>query len=163
MLQDPIIFGASVRENIAYGRPAASAAEIEQAARDAGAHDFIVALPQGYDTVVGERGVTLSGGQRQRLAIARAFVKDAPVLILDEPTSALDADNERAVLDALGRLMRGRTTLIIAHRLSTVRHADRIVVLQDGAVVEQGSHAELLARRQLYAHLHSLQAAPVPS
>ncbi len=163
VLQDPIIFGASVRENIAYGRPAASAAEIEQAARDAGAHDFIVALPQGYDTVVGERGVTLSGGQRQRLAIARAFVKDAPVLILDEPTSALDADNERAVLDALGRLMRGRTTLIIAHRLSTVRHADRIVVLQDGAVVEQGSHAELLDRRQLYAHLHALQAAPVPS
>jgi ATP-binding cassette subfamily B protein/subfamily B ATP-binding cassette protein MsbA len=163
VLQDPIIFGASIRENIAYGRPAASTAEIEQAARDAGAHDFIVALPQGYDTVVGERGVTLSGGQRQRLAIARAFVKDAPVLILDEPTSALDADNERAVLDALGRLMQGRTTLIIAHRLSTVRHADRIVVLQDGAVVEQGSHAELLDRRQLYAHLHALQAAPVPS
>ena len=163
VLQDPIIFGASVRENIAYGRPEATAAEIEQAARDAGAHEFIAGLPQGYDTVVGERGVTLSGGQRQRLAIARAFVKDAPVLILDEPTSALDADNERAVLDALGRLMRGRTTLIIAHRLSTVRHADRIVVLKEGAVVEEGSHAELLARRQLYAHLHALQAAPVTS
>ena len=163
VLQDPILFAASVRENIAYGRPAATPPRSSSAARDASAHDFIAALPEGYDTVVGERGVTLSGGQRQRLAIARAFVKDAPVLILDEPTSALDADNERAVLDALGRLMRGRTTLIIAHRLSTVRRADRIVVLQDGAVVEQGRHAELLARRQLYAHLHALQAAPVTS
>jgi ATP-binding cassette subfamily B protein/subfamily B ATP-binding cassette protein MsbA len=161
VLQDPIIFGASIRENIAYGRPDASAEAVERAARDANAHDFITALPQGYDTVVGERGVTLSGGQRQRLAIARAFVKDAPVLILDEPTSALDADNERAILDALVRLMEGRTTVIIAHRLSTVRHADRILVLEGGAVVEQGTHAELLARRQVYARLHALQVAPV--
>jgi ATP-binding cassette subfamily B protein/subfamily B ATP-binding cassette protein MsbA len=163
VLQDPIVFGASIRENIGYGRPEASLADIERAARAANAHEFIVELPEGYDTVVGERGVTLSGGQRQRLSIARAFVKDAPILVLDEPTSALDADNERAILDALARLMKGRTTLIIAHRLSTVRHADRIVVLQDGRVAEQGSHGELLARCQLYARLHALQAAPVGS
>jgi len=161
VLQDPIVFGASIRENIAYGRPDASDEAVERAARDANAHDFIAALPQGYETVVGERGVTLSGGQRQRLAIARAFVKDAPLLILDEPTSALDADNERAILDALVRLMKGRTTVIIAHRLSTVRHADRIVVLEGGVVVEQGTHSELLGRRQVYARLHAIQAAPV--
>jgi ATP-binding cassette subfamily B protein/subfamily B ATP-binding cassette protein MsbA len=163
VLQDPIVFGASIRENIAYGRPAATAAEVERAARAANAHEFVATLPEGYDTVVGERGVTLSGGQRQRLSIARAFVKDAPVLILDEPTSALDADNERAILDALARLMKGRTTLIIAHRLSTVRHADRIVVLQDGAVAEQGTHGELLARRRVYARLHALQATGEPA
>jgi ATP-binding cassette subfamily B protein/subfamily B ATP-binding cassette protein MsbA len=163
VLQDPIVFGASIRENIAYGRPDATVAEVEAAARAANAHEFIVALPDGYDTVVGERGVTLSGGQRQRLSIARAFVKDAPVLILDEPTSALDADNERAVLDALARLVKGRTTLIIAHRLSTIRGADRIVVLQDGAVAEEGPHEALLARGGVYARLHARQAAPVPS
>ena len=163
VLQDPIVFGASLRENIAYGRPDATAEDVERAARAANAHEFIAALPEGYDTVVGERGVTLSGGQRQRVSIARAFVKDAPVLILDEPTSALDAENERAILDALARLMRGRTTLIIAHRLSTVRHADRIVVLQDGAVAEQGTHGVLLARGTVYAHLHALQTAPVTS
>jgi ATP-binding cassette, subfamily B, bacterial len=162
VLQDPIIFAASLRENIAYGRPDATAADVEAAARAANAHDFIVALPDGYDTIVGERGVTLSGGQRQRIGIARAFVKDAPVLILDEPTSALDADNERAVLDALSRLVRGRTTLIIAHRLSTIRSADRIVVLQDGAIVEEGTHRELLARRDVYARLHALQVAGAP-
>jgi ATP-binding cassette subfamily B protein len=161
--QDVFLFDGTVRENIAYGDPAASDEAIEEAARLAEAHDFIAALPEGYDTVVGERGVTLSGGQRQRLSIARAFVKDAPVLILDEPTSALDAENERAILDALARLMQGRTTLIIAHRLSTIRHADRIVVLQGGVVVEQGTHAELLARQRVYAHLHALQAAPVTS
>jgi ABC-type multidrug transport system fused ATPase/permease subunit len=161
VLQDPIVFGASIRENIAYGRPAATGAEVERAARAANAHEFVAALPEGYDTVVGERGVTLSGGQRQRLSIARAFVKDAPVLILDEPTSALDADNERAILDALARLMKGRTTLIIAHRLSTIRHADRILVLEDGAVAEQGTHGELLARRRVYARLYALQDAAV--
>ena len=161
VLQDPIVFGATIRENIAYGRPAATAEEVERAARAANAHEFIAALPEGYATVVGERGVTLSGGQRQRVAIARAFVKDAPVLILDEPTSALDAENERAILEALARLMKGRTTLIIAHRLSTIRHADRIVVLEGGGVVEQGTHTELLARPRVYARLHSLQAAPV--
>ena len=161
VLQDPIVFGATIRENIAYGRPAATAEEVERAARAANAHEFIAALPEGYATVVGERGVTLSGGQRQRVAIARAFVKDAPVLILDEPTSAVDAENERAILEALARLMKGRTTLIIAHRLSTIRHADRIVVLEGGGVVEQGTHTELLARPRVYARLHSLQAAPV--
>jgi ATP-binding cassette, subfamily B, bacterial len=161
VLQDPIVFGGSIRENIAYGRPEASLEDVENAARAANAHEFITALPLGYDTPVGERGATLSGGQRQRLAIARAFVKDAPVLILDEPTSALDADNERAVLDALARLMKGRTTLIIAHRLSTIRGAHRIVVLQDGAVAEEGTHDELLARGAAYARLHGLQAAPV--
>jgi ATP-binding cassette, subfamily B, bacterial len=163
VLQDPVIFGASIRENIAYGRPGASLEEVENAARAANAHEFIQALPEGYETVVGERGVTLSGGQRQRLAIARAFVKDAPVLILDEPTSALDADNERAVLDALARLMKGRTTLIIAHRLSTIRGADRIVVLRDGTIVEEGTHEELLAHGDVYARLHALQATPVSS
>jgi len=163
VLQDPIIFGASIRENIAYGRPGATAEDVESAARAANAHEFIAALPEGYDAVVGERGATLSGGQRQRLAIARAFVKDAPVLILDEPTSALDADNERAILEALARLMKGRTTLIIAHRLSTIREADRIVVLQDGTIAEQGTHGELLARRHVYARLHALQVAPVMS
>ena len=163
VLQDPVLFGASIRENIAYGRPGASAEGVENAARAANAHEFILALPQGYDTVVGERGVTLSGGQRQRLAIARAFLKDAPVLILDEPTSALDADNERAILDALARLMKGRTTLIIAHRLSTIRGADRIVVLHEGAVVEEGTHSELLARGDVYARLHTLQAGLVTS
>jgi ATP-binding cassette subfamily B protein/subfamily B ATP-binding cassette protein MsbA len=158
VLQDPVVFGATIRENIAYGRPRASAEDVESAARAANAHDFIMALPQGYDTVVGERGVTLSGGQRQRLGIARAFVKDAPVLILDEPTSALDAENERTVLDALARLMKDRTTLIIAHRLSTIRAADRIVVLHEGAVVEEGTHGELLARGEVYARLQALQA-----
>jgi ATP-binding cassette subfamily B protein len=158
VLQDPVVFGATIRENIAYGRPGASVEDIESAARAANAHDFVLALPQGYDTVVGERGVTLSGGQRQRLAIARAFVKDAPVLILDEPTSALDAENERTVLDALARLMKGRTTLIIAHRLSTIRAADRIVVLHEGTVVEEGTHGELLARADVYARLYTLQA-----
>ncbi len=158
VLQDPVVFGATIRENIAYGRPDASVEDIEGAARAANAHEFILALPQGYDTVVGERGVTLSGGQRQRLAIARAFVKDAPVLILDEPTSSLDAENERAVLDALARLMKGRTTLIIAHRMSTIRGADRIVVLHEGCVVEEGTHGELLARGDVYARLHTLQA-----
>jgi ATP-binding cassette subfamily B protein/subfamily B ATP-binding cassette protein MsbA len=163
VLQDPIVFGATIRENIAYGRPAATAEQVERAARAANAHGFIAALPEGYATVVGERGVTLSGGQRQRVAIARAFVKDAPVLILDEPTSALDAENERAILEALARLMKGRTTLIIAHRLSTIRHADRIVVLEGGVVVEQGTHTELLARPRMYARLHSLQTAPLTS
>jgi ATP-binding cassette, subfamily B, bacterial len=161
VLQDPVVFGATIHENIAYGRPDATAEDVESAARAANAHEFIRALPQGYHTVVGERGVTLSGGQRQRLAIARAFVKDAPVLILDEPTSALDSDNERAVLDALARLMKGRTTLIIAHRLSTIRGADRIVVLHEGKVVEEGTHGELLARGNAYARLHTLQVGPL--
>jgi ABC-type multidrug transport system fused ATPase/permease subunit len=157
VLQEPVLFAASIRENIAYGRPDASPEDIEAAARAAGAHEFIAALPAGYDARIGERGATLSGGQRQRLAIARAFVKDAPVLVLDEPTSALDAETERTLVDVLGRLMKDRTTLIIAHRLSTIRGADRIAVLSDGVLAETGTHAELLARSAAYARLHSLQ------
>jgi ATP-binding cassette subfamily B protein/subfamily B ATP-binding cassette protein MsbA len=157
VLQEPLLFGASVRENIAYGRADASEADILAAARAAGAHDFITALPAGYKTPIGERGVSLSGGQRQRLAIARAFVKDAPMLILDEPTSALDAESEAALLAALERLMQGRTTLIIAHRLSTLRNAARIAVLRDGALVAVGTHEALLAESDLYSRLWRLQ------
>ena len=157
VLQEPFLFPFSVADNIAFGKPAAARAEIEAAARAANAHDFIQRLPQGYDTIIGERGVTLSGGERQRLSIARALLKDAPVLILDEPTSALDAETEQAILQALERLMAGRTTFIIAHRLSTVRRADHIVVLENGRIVESGPHAALLARGGLYARLHDLQ------
>ncbi len=155
--QEPILFGASIRENIAYGRPEAAQTEIEAAARAAGAHEFIVQLPDQYETRLAERGATLSSGQRQRLAIARAFLKNAPVLILDEPTSALDAQTEERLLQTLQELMKGRTTLIIAHRLSTVRGADRIIVLQDGRIVESGTHEDLLARGGVYAQLYRLQ------
>ena len=155
--QDPILFCASIRENIAYGRPGASQEQIEAAARAAGAHEFIERLPEKYDARVAERGLTLSSGQRQRLAIARAFLKDAPVLILDEPTSALDAETEDRLVQTLEQLMKGRTTIIIAHRLSTVRCADRIVVLQNGRIVESGPREELLSRGGVYARLHQLQ------
>ena len=153
VLQDPFILPMTVAENIAYGRPDASRAEVQAAADAARAHDFIVQLPDGYDTQLGERGVTLSGGERQRLSIARAFLKDAPVLILDEPTSALDGRTEHALLDALERLMAGRVALLIAHRMSTVRVANQIIVLDHGRIVERGSHLQLLAGAGLYAEL----------
>jgi ATP-binding cassette, subfamily B, bacterial len=153
VLQDPCLFSDSIRDNIAFGRPHASFAEIEAAAHAANAHEFIAALPQAYDTLVGERGCKLSGGQRQRIAIARALLKDAPILVLDEATSALDAETEEKVQEALRRLMRGRTTLVIAHRLATITAADRIVVLRDGAIVEIGKHEELVQNDRYYATL----------
>lgn len=143
--QEVLLFGGSIRENIAYGRPGASLAEVEAAARKANAHDFITSFPEGYDTVVGERGVQLSGGQRQRIAIARAVLKDPAILILDEATSALDTASEQVVQEALDKLMEGRTSIVIAHRLSTVRRADKILVLDQGRVIESGTHDELIA------------------
>jgi len=157
--QELTLFDDTIRANIAYGRPEAGQAEIEAAARNAAAHDFILALPQGYDTMVGENGVKLSGGQRQRIAIARAMLRDAPILLLDEATSALDSESERLIQIALGELMRGRTTLVIAHRLSTVIDADVIFVLDHGQLVEHGTHAELLARNGAYARLYATQFA----
>jgi ABC-type multidrug transport system fused ATPase/permease subunit len=162
VLQEPLLFTGTLRDNIAYARPDADIAEVEAAARAANAHDFISALPDGYDTPVGERGVTLSGGERQRLCIARAFLKDAPVLILDEPTSSVDSRTEAVILEALDRLTVGRTTFIIAHRLSTVRRADQILVLDKGRIVERGRHDELLRHKGLYAELVGLQAGTQP-
>ncbi len=155
--QDPVIFGDSARENIRFGRPDATDAEVEDAARAAAAHDFLTALPQGYDTFVGERGVMLSGGQKQRIAIARAILRDAPILLLDEATSALDAESERAVQDAVERLSVGRTTLVVAHRLATVKKADRIVVFDKGRISATGTHDALVAEGGLYARLARLQ------
>jgi len=155
--QDPVVFGTTVFENIRYGRPDASEADVLVAAKLASAHDFVMALPQGYQTEIGERGVLLSGGQRQRLAIARAILKDAPILLLDEATSALDSESERAVQLALEGLMRSRTTLVVAHRLATVLSADRIVVVDQGRIVEEGTHEALVARGGLYARLAELQ------
>lgn len=157
--QETVLFNDTVRHNISYGRPTATDAEIEEAARIAFAHDFILELPQGYDTIVGERGIFLSGGQRQRLAIARAILVNAPVLILDEATSALDAESERLVQKAIGNLVRNRTTIVIAHRLSTIRRADVIVVMEAGRIIETGTHAELLAHGGQYRRLYELQFA----
>jgi ATP-binding cassette subfamily B protein len=155
--QDPVIFAESARENIRFGRPEASDAEVEAAARAAAAHAFITRLPQGYDSYVGERGVMLSGGQKQRIAIARAILRDAPILLLDEATSALDAESERAVQHAVDRLRQGRTTIIVAHRLATVKKADRIVVMDQGRIVAEGPHDRLVAEDGLYARLARLQ------
>ncbi|MCA1594479.1 MAG: ATP-binding cassette domain-containing protein, partial [Acidobacteria bacterium] len=157
--QETVLFNDTVRYNITYSRPGATELEIEEAARVAFAHDFIMELPAGYDTVVGERGIFLSGGQRQRLAIARAVLADTPVLVLDEATSALDAESERYVQKALNNLTRGRTTVVIAHRLSTVRRADMIVVIERGRIIETGRHAELLATGGAYQRLYELQFA----
>ena len=157
--QDVYLFGTTVADNIRYGKPGASADEIMQAAKQAHAHDFIMELPQGYETHVGQRGIKLSAGQRQRLSIARLFLKDPPLIILDEATSALDNASERAVQQSLERLIENRSTLVIAHRLSTIRHADRILVLTPAGICEQGSHAELLERGGVYARLYALQLA----
>jgi len=157
VLQTSLLFSSSIAENIAYGRPEAAQAEIEAAARAAQAHDFILDLPDGYATVVGERGITLSGGQRQRVAIARALLMDPRILILDDSTSSVDTETERQIQAALERLMQGRTTFVIAHRLATVRRADLILVMQDGRIVERGKHADLLAQDGLYRQIYDLQ------
>jgi subfamily B ATP-binding cassette protein MsbA len=158
VLQETLLFHGPVWYNIAYGKPGASHAEIIRAAELANAHEFIEQMPHGYDTVIGERGVTLSGGQRQRIAIARAVIRKAPILILDEPSTGLDAASEKLVFDALHRLMKGKTSIVIAHGLPAIRSADLIFVVNDGEIVERGSHAELLRRGGLYAELHELQS-----
>jgi len=162
VFQEPILFSGTIRENISYGRLEATFAEIVEAAKAANAHEFILRLPEQYESQVGERGVKLSGGERQRISIARAFLKDAPILILDEPTSSVDSQTEGGIMEALERLMRGRTTFIIAHRLSTIRRADCIVVLDQGRIAETGTHEELLAMGNLYCHLHELQSGLAP-
>ena len=155
--QETILFNGSVYDNILYGRLDATKEEIEEAAKAANAHDFIMELPDGYNTMLGDRGVNISGGQRQRIAIARAILKDPRILILDEATSALDTESERVVQEALNRLMVGRTSIIIAHRLSTIKNADRILVLDKGKLVEDGTHEELMNKNGLYAHLYQIQ------
>jgi ATP-binding cassette subfamily B protein/subfamily B ATP-binding cassette protein MsbA len=157
VLQPPLIFPISLRDNLAYGRPDATAEEIEEAARLASIHTMIMGLPQGYDTVIGEAGATLSEGEKQRLTIARALLRDAPILILDEPTSALDVETEAQVMDAIRRLTSGRTTFIIAHRLSTIRNCDLILVLRDGTIAEEGTFAELMRRNGVFAELYNTQ------
>jgi subfamily B ATP-binding cassette protein MsbA len=164
--QEPFLFDDTIAANIGYSKPGAAQAEIEAAARAAAAHEFVLELPLGYETKVGELGVRLSGGQRQRIAIARAFLKNAPILLLDEATSALDTESEAQVQAALERLMEGRTTILIAHRLSTVRAADRIYVIDRGRLVETGSHADLMRRGGLYSRLagaQNLDLAPEPA
>jgi subfamily B ATP-binding cassette protein MsbA len=157
VLQDTLLFRGTVWENIAYGKPEAEIEETVRAAEQANAHEFIVTMPDSYATMVGERGATLSGGQRRRIAIARAIVRDTPILILDEPTAGLDAASERLVTEALERLMKGRTSIVIAHHLQTIRHADVIFVIKDAAVVERGTYEELLAQGGVFAELHAIQ------
>jgi subfamily B ATP-binding cassette protein MsbA len=155
--QETMLFNDTIANNIRYGNFSASDSEVETAAKAAFAHDFILEMPEGYSTNIGDRGVRLSGGQRQRICIARALIKDAPILIMDEATSALDTESEQMVQKALDNLMTNRTTFVIAHRLSTILHADKILVLEDGRIVESGSHSELLKSSGLYSRLHSLQ------
>jgi subfamily B ATP-binding cassette protein MsbA len=157
VLQEAVLFHTTLAQNIAYGRPDATREEIVQAATLANAHEFIVRMPQGYETIVGERGETLSGGQRQRIAIARAIIRNSPILLLDEPSASLDPESEELIFQSLSRLLEGRTSITIAHRLATVRRADVIFVLHDGVIAEQGSHAELLEHHGLYARLHRMQ------
>jgi ATP-binding cassette subfamily B protein len=159
VLQDTLLFHAPIWQNIAYGRPEANRAEIIHAAELANAHEFIKDMPEGYDTLVGERGVTLSGGQRQRIAIARAVIRNTPILVLDEPTSGLDAQSEQAVFEALDRLMKGKTSIVIAHHLATIVRANTIFVVKDNHLTERGTHDELLAAGGFYAELHSIQFA----
>jgi ABC-type multidrug transport system fused ATPase/permease subunit len=163
VLQDTVLFRGTVRDNIVYGRPDATEEQIIAAARLANADEFIVRMPHGYDTMIGERGVTLSGGQRQRIGIARALIRDAPILIMDEPTAALDTESEKLVMEGLDRLMKGRTVVTITHRLNTIRDADTIIVLHGGIVAEQGTHDELLARSGIYAELYATKVGPVGS
>jgi subfamily B ATP-binding cassette protein MsbA len=163
VLQETVLFRGTVRDNIAYGRAGATEEEIIEAAKLANADEFISRMPDGYDTMVGDRGDTLSGGQRQRIGIARAIIRNNPILILDEPTAALDTESERLVIEALQRLMKGRTVLIIAHRLSTIRDADTIIVLKDGVVAEQGTHSQLLALGGTYAELYNIQFETAPA
>jgi subfamily B ATP-binding cassette protein MsbA len=157
VLQDTVLFRGTILENIAFGRPEATRGEIVDAARLANADEFISKMPKGYDTMVGERGSTLSGGQRQRLGIARVMVRNSPILLLDEPTAALDSESEKLVIEALERLMKGRTVITIAHRLSTIRDADQIIVIAGGVVAESGNHDQLMALNGIYAGLHRTQ------
>jgi subfamily B ATP-binding cassette protein MsbA len=160
--QETILFNDTVRNNIAYGQPDVKAEVVEEAARNALAHDFIRRMPQGYDTVIGEKGFRLSGGERQRIAIARAILKNAPILILDEATSSLDAESESLVQEALGNLVQGRTVIVIAHRLGTIRRANRIAVLEDGRITAIGTHEELLSNSPTYQRLYQLQFMDAP-
>jgi subfamily B ATP-binding cassette protein MsbA len=163
VLQDTVLFRGTIKSNIAYGRTGATDAEIIEAAKLANAHDFISAMPNGYDTQVGERGLTVSGGQRQRIGIARAIIRNSPILILDEPTAALDTESERLVMEGLTKLMKGRTVITIAHRLSTIRDSNKIIVLDRGIVAEQGTHEELLARKGIYSELYRIQIESTPA
>ena len=158
--QDVFLFGATIRDNIAYGAMDASFEDVVRASKVAQLHDHIISLPDGYDTFVGERGATLSGGQRQRMSIARTILLDPPILILDDSTSSVDVETERLIHEAMTNVMKGRTTFVIAHRLSTVREADQIMVLNDGEVVERGTHAELMAHRGIYWNIYELQLRP---